>query len=125
MDDPARYEDLNINNYMPIGLKIGWIWWGGFLSWLLLIFGICLQSNTVCTVGAVGCLVAILPAVLILPFAHFRYHRDYNEIYRRLDEVPISLRVAANEWYGDGWQDAALECHESHMGGDCPLCGAN
>jgi len=50
--------------------------------------------------------------------------RDILEI--KMFDVPYSLREKAWDLYGIGTKGdlAALECHESHMVGDCPLCGA-
>ena len=50
------------------------------------------------------------------------------EMWRRLAEVPESLRHRAQRLYGSDkdypWMFSAIECHESHLPGDCPLCGA-
>ena len=42
-----------------------------------------------------------------------------------LSKVPDSLIIRASDFYGPSeWVFAAIECNESHIPGDCPLCGA-
>lgn len=51
----------------------------------------------------------------------------WDEVHRRLSSVPPkTIRNALRCFGEDGypWECAAIECHESHMCGDCPLCGA-
>jgi len=51
-----------------------------------------------------------------------------EEMYRRLNQVPPSLASLAQQFYGKDtvypWMFSAIECHEAHLPGDCPLCGA-
>ncbi len=53
------------------------------------------------------------------------YYRMWDEFRDRYSCVPYWKHDLAIGFYGerDG-QAAALECHEGHMDGDCPLCGA-
>lgn len=50
----------------------------------------------------------------------------------KLEKIPFLLQETALQLYGgqcpwkqgnNGWKLAAIECHEAHMPGDCPLCG--
>jgi len=51
-----------------------------------------------------------------------RWSRLHAEARRA---VPQDLLTAAHDLYGHALAvSAALECHEAHMPGDCPLCGA-
>ncbi len=61
--------------------------------------------------------------------AVLRERRAYNaldEVEKEIKaRVPFQLRLEAAVLYGDkGGLIAALECHEAHFPGDCPLCGA-
>ncbi len=47
-----------------------------------------------------------------------------REISARVNKVPLALRLQALDLYGNDWELAAIECHEAHIPGDCPLCGA-
>lgn len=47
-------------------------------------------------------------------------------LLRKADEIPIekinlALKQEKNYWIAILW---AVECHEAHIPGDCPLCGA-
>ncbi|MFA5262042.1 MAG: hypothetical protein WC450_12535 [Candidatus Omnitrophota bacterium] len=47
------------------------------------------------------------------------------DLWLRLQEVPKTIKNNAQSFYKNGWQEAAVECHEVHIPGDCPLCGAS
>lgn len=54
-----------------------------------------------------------------------REERYAKAMQSRLQEVPLGLRCTAMRLYGSSdWQMSAIECHEGHLPGDCPLCGA-
>ena len=58
---------------------------------------------------------------------HWWYFRISNEVARRANDVPKWLLTrACRYYYRDDypWECAAIECHEGHLPGDCPLCGA-
>jgi hypothetical protein len=46
------------------------------------------------------------------------------DFHKRLRKVPKIIKINAKKMYGNQWRPAALECDEAHIGGDCPLCGA-
>jgi hypothetical protein len=50
--------------------------------------------------------------------------RIQEELMDRVERLPWSLQERAMNLFGDNWELAAIECHESHIPGDCPLCGA-
>lgn len=53
------------------------------------------------------------------------YCRIFRDMRRRFDEVPDHIKRGARAIYdNDTITDAAIECNESHISGDCPLCGA-
>lgn len=46
------------------------------------------------------------------------------DLHSRLKQAPKDLKKMAKRFYGNDWRDATIECYESHVAGDCPLCGA-
>lgn len=57
----------------------------------------------------------------------YGYNQISIEVRHRLDNVPSGLVNRAYDFYKTDkypWQCSAIECHESHLPGDCPLCGA-
>lgn len=77
---------------------------------------------------------AVLGVVLFVPVvieiarlirADREYYGMWDEFRERYSRVPYWKHEWALGLYGerDG-QIVALECHEGHMDGDCPLCGA-
>ena len=67
--------------------------------------------------------------VIKMYFFHDRYALFNYRLNVCFSDVPLEKQVAASRLYG--WKDAmetmlsATECHQSHISGDCPLCGAN
>lgn len=47
-----------------------------------------------------------------------------KDLHCRLKKVPKQIKENSKMLYGVDWRDSAVECYESHVGGDCPLCGA-
>jgi len=45
-------------------------------------------------------------------------------LFWRLRKVPAEKKQKAKLMYADDWRDISIECHEAHIPGDCPLCGA-
>ena len=46
------------------------------------------------------------------------------DLMKRLKSVPKHKKKIAKEYYPHQWRDVAVECEESHINGDCSLCGA-
>jgi len=53
-----------------------------------------------------------------------RQSRIIKSISDRLHRVPLDKAMRAMKMGGDDWPLAAIECEESHLPGDCLLCGA-
>jgi len=56
----------------------------------------------------------------------WRSGRYWKVFWRHVEGLPDDLKTRATKYYGNGtdaWL-AAIECHEGHFPGDCPLCGA-
>jgi len=68
----------------------------------------------------VGMLLAYA-SLVVLTSRRFAYLR---ELERRWDDVPYRISCAAMDSFETGWREAAIECHEGHMPGECRLCGA-
>lgn len=47
-----------------------------------------------------------------------------KDFHKRLKSVPENIKENAKINYGRQWKSVAIECYESHVAGDCPLCGA-
>jgi hypothetical protein len=51
--------------------------------------------------------------------------RYYDMLRKETESIPPQFMLTALQLYGDDdWQLAAVECWKGHVGGDCPLCGA-
>ncbi|KKN89639.1 hypothetical protein LCGC14_0234850 [marine sediment metagenome] len=68
----------------------------------------------------VGALALGMPAMWL----HFTYERAAKVWSGRVFRTPYRIINNAMRCYGEDWMAASVECYESHMGGDCPLCGA-
>jgi len=53
-----------------------------------------------------------------------RWYRLYDAMHVKTERMPWNFQERAMALYGSDWELAAIECHESHIPGDCPLCGA-
>lgn len=54
------------------------------------------------------------------------YHKELDRRWDRLNFGKFQLVESAVSWFGIGSARLAIiECHESHIAGDCPLCGAD
>lgn len=76
--------------------------------------------------------VAVMAVVTLVPsmFTHLGLHKRASDrrwkIMEMAADLPFSLQTRGRDFYGYGTEAdiAILECHQSHMPGDCPLCGA-
>jgi hypothetical protein len=83
----------------------------------------------VCGIAAIIAYCGILVVIDRTGFGMPRIVLLDAEVWRRLSEVSSDLQRRALRLYGtsdSAWPAlfAAIECHESHLPGDCPLCGA-
>jgi hypothetical protein len=46
------------------------------------------------------------------------------DLFWRVRKVSKEIKTNAKMWYGKDWRESSVECHEAHIPGDCPLCGA-
>lgn len=67
---------------------------------------------------------AMALSIMGLSFFIWRRERYLRELERRWEPVPWPIKIAAIQTHGRWWREAAIECHEGHMPGECPLCGA-
>jgi hypothetical protein len=79
-------------------------------------------------IGNGAVVVCIMPVALALAVVFISctvpYLRLSDEVHRRLRDVPWKIQRDAIRLYTD-WMQAAIECNECHIPGDCPLCGAS
>ncbi|MBE3119065.1 MAG: hypothetical protein IMZ50_09955 [Candidatus Atribacteria bacterium] len=76
---------------------------------------------------AIGVAVAWLVVVACLvPMLYYLYRNGYyrREARQRWEAVPWQIQWRALRIYDTDWMQAAIECHECHLPGDCPICGA-
>ena len=106
-------------------------YWGVWLCW----WGAGIAGWVGCLVFAIWHIPWLLwPAAVLLAGSAvgatihaWHYSRIPNEVARRASQVPLELLVRACRYYRTEsypWECSAIECHEAHIPGDCPLCGA-
>jgi len=100
--------------------------WGYSVLGLSLAVSACVAPGVYYGVVCAICLLPPLVCSVIVACIYVRKRESaLHEWHARLDRVPLYLKRSAMQLYGfSGWQMAAIECHEAHVGGDCPLCGA-
>ncbi len=64
------------------------------------------------------CIIAVL-----VNLTHEKFQK-VHDFHKRVKRVPEHIRDNAKQLYGNDWRESAVECYETHVGGDCPLCGA-
>jgi hypothetical protein len=55
----------------------------------------------------------------------WRGNKFYHSLIKKAERLPVQKEYLAKKLYG--WPEgtlSAIECEESHLPGDCPLCGA-
>jgi len=71
----------------------------------------------------------VLGVIVIIFFMRFIWlailFQFFNsKMIRITDNVAEDIKYYAMDHYGDDWRWVLIECQESHIPGDCPLCGA-
>lgn len=94
-----------------------WPWWAVNVALVVPVF-----------FGIHSVMLVLFPSLLcmgvITTRQAFRSWERADELDRRFDDVPYRIVDRARTLYTTDWREAAIECHESHLPGDCPLCGA-
>ena len=121
------------SSYYCGGFAVGKFRWADYYFYLYACF---LLTGLAVLMGAMipFCLVHNAPAYAVLMQIGLIYSASYLatekpiqialDLFLRTKKVSKDIRKTAKLWYGTEWREAAIECHEAHYPGDCPLCGA-
>ena len=106
-----------------------WLWMAGFSIALLACVFAFVGAVVDWRVTAVAYMAGVIGAVVGLGSQLVGRRRSsvHNEVWRRLASVPGCIYILSRQLYDDDtypWECSAIECHEAHHPGDCPLCGA-
>ena len=97
--------------------------------WCLVVLALTIGLAAVgfCEVPIVWAVVYLMLVSSLAPFlwSLIQLRRLEREVCRRLDAVSWRKQADAITHYPEDWMQAAIECDEAHMLGDCFLCGAD
>lgn len=108
--DEAEYKYRLSTYYVMVFLSIGY---AGFLPMFF-------YADTPLWLLIELCLIVVLTAII----ATLEPIQVARNLQRRLSKVPKGIKQNAKIVYKQNWRDAAVECYEAHILGDCPICGA-
>jgi len=120
----------NLRNEEPLVLVAGRLYHKARARWSIVAWMVASVSFTFVPSGRVSVWLALAAAPWLSALGCFLWHKYHERrfaqaLYRRWSAVPDRLRLDAYERYGrDDGMIAAITCYESHLPGDCPLCGA-
>lgn len=117
-------DDLIVHFNQPKSMEMLWVC-TFYIIHMLTLHILRLQPSIFVTVSALSAFMAAILSVIREVARDNKRKRAWRILERLQEEVPYHLSRNAMNIYDYPWSAiAAIECHESHMPGDCPLCGA-